>query len=310
MSLRSIVVGYGVQGVKRRKIAGDTVVAVVDPFSQEAQFKAVQDVPLDSYDSAFVCTPDEAKFDILKFLLSNGKHVLVEKPIMLEKIQDIESLKSLSAENKAVCYTAYNHRFEPHFVKMREVISSNILGKIYHVRLFYGNGTARLVQQSPWRDKGYGVLADLGSHLLDSLLFWFENRDIDFRIVSAHRFENKAFDHLVFASKESKPFIECELSLLSWRNHFTADIFGENGTAHISSLCKWGPSTFTLRKRILPSGRPPEESTTLIQDDPTWAEEYKHFNSLCDGNEKNRTNLGNDRWIQEKLEKLYAEAEK
>jgi predicted dehydrogenase len=166
------------------------------------------------------------------------------------------------------------------------------------------------VQQSPWRDKGYGVLADLGSHLLDTLLFWFENRDVDFRIVSANRFENKAFDHLVFASKESKPFIECELSLLAWRNHFTADVFGEKGSAHISSLCKWGPSSFTLRKRILPSGRPPEESQTLIQDDPTWAEEYNHFNYICSTGGRNRTNLANDRWIQEKLEKLYAEAEK
>ena len=37
------------------------------------------------------------------------------------------------------------------------------------------------------------------------------------------------------------------MTLLSWRNHFTCDIFAENGSAHIESLCKWGPSTFTLR---------------------------------------------------------------
>jgi hypothetical protein len=54
----------------------------------------------------------------------------------------------------------------------------------------------------------------------------------------------------------------------------------ENGTAHIESLRKWGPSSFTQRMRVLPSGRPPEESTTLVQEDPTWAIEYGHFKRL------------------------------
>ena len=34
--------------------------------------------------------------------------------------------------------------------------------------MFYGNGTARLVRDSAWRDQGAGVLPDLGSHLLDT----------------------------------------------------------------------------------------------------------------------------------------------
>ena len=39
--------------------------------------------------------------------------------------------------------------------------------------MFYGNGTARLVRESAWRDAGAGVLPDLGSHLLDTARFWF-----------------------------------------------------------------------------------------------------------------------------------------
>ncbi len=66
-----------------------------------------------------------------------------------------------------------------------------------------------------------------------------------------------------------------------WRNHFTCDVLAENGTAHITSLCKWGPTTFIHRRRVLPSGRPPEEMVTLTQDDPTWEAEYAHFKGLC-----------------------------
>ena len=37
--------------------------------------------------------------------------------------------------------------------------------------MFYGNGTSLLVKSSPWRDKGSGVILDIGSHLLDTLIF-------------------------------------------------------------------------------------------------------------------------------------------
>jgi hypothetical protein len=80
-----------------------------------------------------------------------------------------------------------------------------------------------------------------------------------------------------------------------------ADVYGELGSAHINCLCKWGPSTLTIRKRVLPSGRPDEESTTLVSADPTWAAEYDYFRSLCPGG---TNNLSNDRWIQTKLDEI------
>ena len=102
--------------------------------------------------------------------------------------------------------------------------------------------------------------------------------------------------------------LEFEMTLLSWRNHFTCDVFAEKGTAHIRSLCKWGPTTFTHRTRILPSGRPPEESVTLIQDDPTWALEYDHFKALCE--QGAATDLSNDLWLNRLLRRLGQDAQK
>jgi hypothetical protein len=96
------------------------------------------------------------------------------------------------------------------------------------------------------------------------------------------------------------------MTLLSWRNHFTCDVFAERGSAHIRSLCKWGPTTFTRRQRVLPSGRPPEETVTLVQDDPTWALEYAHFKALCAAPEP--ADLGNDLWLNHLLRKLGRDA--
>jgi predicted dehydrogenase len=302
--MRVVVVGLGVQGRKRTAIAGPEVVATVDPVLPDAGYRRVEDVPLNSYDAALLCVPDAPKVELLTYLLGNGKHALVEKPLLSEHDSDLTALAALAAKTGTVCYTAYNHRFEPHFVRMRDLIHSGKLGQIYTVRMYYGNGTAAQVKASPWRDTGTGVLFDLGSHLLDTLSFWLGAIEQPFKVISASRFENRSFDHVTFGAT-GKPLMQLETSLLSWRNHFYADVHAEKGSAHITSLCKWGPSIFTVRGRVLPSGRPDEESVTLVQADPTWALEYDHFKSLCAGGS---SSLQTDMWINRTLNSLGAAA--
>jgi predicted dehydrogenase len=304
--MRTIVVGLGVQGHKRIRFASTDFVASVDTQNPDAQYRSIDDVPLDAYDTALVCVPDNAKVEVLKFLLGHGKHVLVEKPLVDGNEAALMHLQQLARSKGAVCYVAYNHRFEPHFVRMRDLIASGALGRIYRCRMFYGNGTARLVRNSDWRDQGAGVLDDLGSHVLDTARFWFGDIGDAFELVSARCFENDAPDHVVFCAPHASPQLAFEMTLLSWRNHFTCDVFAEHGSAHIRSLCKWGPSSFTRRTRVLPSGRPPEETVTLIEDDPTWAAEYAHFKALCERREP--ADLSNDIWLNRVLKGLGEKA--
>ncbi|MEM7429670.1 MAG: gfo/Idh/MocA family oxidoreductase, partial [Pseudomonadota bacterium] len=116
----------------------------------------------------------------------------------------------------------------------------------------------------------------------------------------------RAPDHVIIGSEQVSPKIELEMTLLNWRNHFTCDVLAEKGSAHIESLCKWGPATFTRRTRILPSGRPPEEAVTLVEEDPTWAAEYAHFKQLCLDSAK--TDLANDIWLNRTLGRLSEDA--
>ena len=104
---------------------------------------------------------------------------------------------------------------------------------------------------------------------------------------------------------QGRPLIQLEVTLLSWRNHFYADVLAENGSAHIHSLCKWGPATFTRRRRVLPSGRPEEETVPLEEGDPTWEAEYDAFKTLCG---TGGSNLENDIWINDVLNRLAADA--
>ena len=296
--MRVIVAGLGIQGRKRRAVAGADVVATVDPVAGEATHRRVEDVPLAAYDAALVCTPDAAKIPLLTYLIEHGKHVLVEKPLLADDEDALRELERLIRARGVVCYTAYNHRFEPHLVSMKNLLDAGTLGRIYQVSMFYGNGTARDVRTSPWRDQGLGVIPDLASHMLDLCLFYFGPPQGDPQAWNCARFENAAFDYFAIGFPSGHPRLMLEGTLLSWRNTFSLDVFAENGTAHVFGLCKWGPSSFVVRRRVLPSGKPPEEVHTLEQADPTWAAEYAHFRDLCrDGG----TNIPNDIWINAAL---------
>ncbi|MFO0953591.1 MAG: Gfo/Idh/MocA family oxidoreductase [Isosphaeraceae bacterium] len=298
-NLRVIVVGLGIQGRKRLAVAGTDAVATVDPAVDSADYVDVEHVPTDRYDAALVCTPDRAKADVLGYLLDQGKHVLVEKPLPLHGGL-IRELDALAKARGVACYTAYNHRFEPHIAALRRVLDEGAIGLVHYARFFYGNGTALDVQRSAWRDQGLGVLADLGSHLIDMAHFLFGPADAPYQLWSFDRYENRSCDHALFGSRGSLG-LQFQVTLLSWRNTFSIDVFGDSGSAHVNCLCKWGPSSLTVRKRVFPSGKPTETVHVVESPDPTWELEYEHFQRLC---RTGGTNLENDFQIGEALEQL------
>ena len=94
---------------------------------------------------------------------------------------------------------------------------------------------------------GLGVLPDLGSHLLDTALFWFGGQLLRrFRSTQRRPFENCAFDHVVLRFDGPVLFCKFEMTLLELAQSFLrCDVLAEHGSAHIHSLCKWGPTRFT-----------------------------------------------------------------
>ena len=186
----------------------------------------------------------------------------------------------MSKINKKVIYVSYNHRFEPGLVQAKKTLDTKVLGQIYYINFFYGNGTVKDIINSDWKNKGFGVLIDLGSHILDLLNFFgikFTSKDIE--IVSLKKFESLTNDYAVISIKSNTNII-IELSNLSWKNFFKLDIIGQKGSFHNFSLCKWGTAKSVLRTRVLPSGRPDEKIYKYNMTDPTWHNEWNYFNYL------------------------------
>lgn len=298
--MRVVVVGLGIQGKKRLAVAGSDVVGTVDTTGS-ADYRRIDDVPLGQYDAALVCTPDGPKLEILTYLLLQGIHVLVEKPLLAPDDAALDNLRAISHRTGAVCYTAYNHRFEPHLLAVKQLLDRQRIGRVYQASFYYGNGTARDVRNSTWRDQGLGVIPDLASHLLDLCLFFFGVPAGPPQVWTCQKYENAAFDYFLIGFPAAAPLLKLEGTLLSWRNSFRLDIVGETGTIQVLGLCKWGPSSLIIRTRVFPSGKPHEEIQVLEQEDPTWVAEYKYFKALC---QSGGTNIENDLWINAVLSRL------
>ena len=299
--MKVVIVGMGIQGIKRKFFLGKDFVYSVDKF-KKADFKSIIDVPINKFDSVFICVPDEEKIKIINYCIEKKKNILVEKPLLSKNNKILKSLERSANKNKIVCYTSYNHRFEPIIIKLQKLIKSKKLGKIYKCKIFYGNGTSLLVKKSNWRDKQLGVISDIGSHLIDLCLFWFGKKIKKLKLVQVNKFENKAPDHATLMLEINKIKIELEMTLCMWKNTFNCDVIASKGSAHLNSLSKWDKNTFCVRKRKLPSGKPYEKTITYKKGDPTWKDEYLFFKNLV--KKKSKTNLENDLILNEKFIKL------
>ena len=299
--MKAIVVGMGVQGLKRKKFLGKDFKFSVD-IKKKSDFKNIKKIPVKLYDSVFVCAPDNQKLKLIKYALEKEKNVLVEKPLIGNN-NKIKKLEQLANKNKLFTYTAYNHRFEPAILKAREIILKKKIGKIYYARMFYGNGTSLLVKKSKWRDKKKGIITDLGSHLLDLSLFLFKGKLEKLKLIQANKFENKSPDHALFSLKIKNIIVNLEMNYTMWKNSFYLDLIGSKGSLHIDSLCKWSNSKLTLRKRKLPSGKPIEKTIIYKKGDPTWKKENSFFKNQIKS--KSKTNLEKDILINKSLNKLF-----
>ena len=277
--MKNLIIGYGVQGKKRAKFLRKKNLQILDPYKKNSNYKKLSNVNLNDFKYAYVCTPEKYKFNLVNKLINHKVNVLVEKPFILSKSKS-NKLKKILKKNKTSLYVAYNHRFEPHIITIKRLLEKRIIGKIYNIELYYGNGTSKL-WKNKWREnKKNSIIDDLGVHLLDIFLFIFGFLPKKFEYISKNKNELKCYDHCQFRS--SKKFNSTfTVSLIDWKNLFRISIIGSAGSLHVENLCKWGPSKLNIRSRKFPSGYPREKIKTIKSNDPTWEKEEIYFKQMC-----------------------------
>jgi predicted dehydrogenase len=287
--MRYLVVGCGNIGAKRRAVLGPRCRATVDPVAP-AEHRTVAEVDPDRYDAAVAAVPNDVKVDLLRYFLDRGKHVLVEKPLIVD-LETAADLAGRARATGAVWYTSYNFRFEPHVVALKARLDAGALGRLYRVRMFYGNGTAGDLAGT-WRDSPYGVLEDMATHLIDLAGFVFGRFGAEFQVWERGGHELKGPDHCILATADRGLVIEC--SFLSWKNRWRIEVVGERGMLEMDGLTKWGGSELVVWRRRFPSGPPDEERQRTAGPDPTWAADVAHFEARV---RAGVTSHDNDVWL-------------
>lgn len=187
LSVALIGAGGNMRNAHVPRIAADGAVeiaGVADPIESQARLlmdRAGGDIPyfpdwrmmlanIDA-DGVLISTPHREHYSQAKACLEAGRHVLVEKPLVIQP-SHAKRLLALAAEHGLALVVAYQRHWMPHFVYARELVEGGALGAIrgvvaYVTQNWLGLGGWRLDPDLA----GGGMFMDTGSHLVASMLW-------------------------------------------------------------------------------------------------------------------------------------------
>lgn len=159
-----------------------------------------------------ICTPNYLHASQSLSALSNGHHIIVEKPFTLNK-KEAEQVIQLSQEHEKLVFCVMQNRYSPPSQWLKEITESGKLGEIYavHINCFW-NRDASYYQEGNtqfWKGKQEqdgGTLFTQFSHFIDMMYWLFGDitnisaRFYDFNHQKLTDFEDSGFIHFDFVN--------------------------------------------------------------------------------------------------------------
>lgn len=138
----------------------------------------------DSVDGVIISLPNFLHSEAALKAAEAGKHVLLEKPFA-RTVEEAESILVAAKKNSVKLMVGYEMRFDPVLVQMHDLIADGFFGDVQiaeATNISAGPFSPRSDNAGPvkvpswWLNKdlvGGGALLDLGSHLIDLLIWYF-----------------------------------------------------------------------------------------------------------------------------------------
>jgi predicted dehydrogenase len=135
-------------------------------------------------DAVVVATPPKTHAEVALAALEYGKHVLIEKPMACTREECDKLIQSAQSKDRILA-VSHEKRFNPGFEKIKEILDSGLLGKIFYL-VIHWSAAVRLDPERlcppdyresyHWRwtdpDSGGGILFDHLPHYLDLWRWW------------------------------------------------------------------------------------------------------------------------------------------
>lgn len=113
-------------------------------------------------------------FEHAVMAIEAGKDVFLEKPMTMT-YEEAVILKNMTSDEKSPnLYIRHNRRFEPGFIKVKEIMASGVLGNVYQIKLARQSFGRRDDWQTIQKFGG-GQLLNWGPHIIDHSLRFLED---------------------------------------------------------------------------------------------------------------------------------------
>lgn len=176
-----------------KQVSGIDVQKVYNPNRTSAE-KFAQKWEIDFYDdieefyrgidSVYIASPHQTHYEYVKSALEHGKHVLCEKPMVLQKEQ-AELLFTYARQHNLVLFEGIKTAYCPGFEKLLGIACSGIIGTIHYIDACFTKLEDK--NKRELTDKKYGgSLTELGSYCMLPIIKLFGNQYEDIRFDAVH----------------------------------------------------------------------------------------------------------------------------
>ena len=145
--------------------------------------------------AVYIATPPSTHLQYALEVLKAGKHVYLEKPMVLNKAEGLKLQEALS-KSETKLTVAHYRRFLPSYLKVKELLETKTIGDIRYADInFLQPQNTNVVAKSEdnWRINpaisGGGLFHDLAPHQLD-LMYYFFGDVINVEGISANQEKN------------------------------------------------------------------------------------------------------------------------
>ncbi|MCU4975525.1 Gfo/Idh/MocA family oxidoreductase [Halobacteria archaeon AArc-m2/3/4] len=182
------IVGLGTHGVNHaqilRSLGHDVVGVDADPNVRsefESQFETTTyERPSELFetdiDAVIISTPNKFHETVATKAFEADLDVLLEKPLA-HTVESAERIVEAAERTDRICMVGFHHRFRSTCMVLKEYIDEGYLGEISHIQAKFirrrgvpGRGTWYTSNEIA----GGGALMDVGGHLLDLLLHFYD----------------------------------------------------------------------------------------------------------------------------------------
>ncbi len=162
-------------GIQLHSILQRNNESALNDYPQVSIVKSFDDILQNQdIDLVVVNTPNEFHYPMAKAVLEAGKHLVLEKPFVIN-LHEGKELITLADQQKKCLAVFQNKRLETDHLTVEKIIQSQQLGRIVEVEWHYDR-YRNTVTHKQWKEDnlpGAGTWFDLGVHMVDSVLCLF-----------------------------------------------------------------------------------------------------------------------------------------